>query len=269
MLSAVCPACGGSRWRLAIRLRVARIERCARCGLGRTVPPPAEANGRERFADDAAYFAAALAAPKSAAWRRFRDAPLALLAAHGAHPGQRLLDLGCNVGYLVHAASERGYHARGVDGSAAAVASGRRKLGVDLECARLENAPVVAGGADIVVVNHVLEHVADPAAVLATARKALGPAGLLLVGVPNFGSPIARLAAARWAGLVPDQHRWHFTARALRRVVDAAGFVVLGSRTCMLLHEPVTVVGRAKWVLRRALEPLGLADNLLVVARRR
>jgi SAM-dependent methyltransferase len=262
-----CPACGPTSWAERLRLTGAVIVACAGCGLGRTVPAPAEGDGHEGFAADPAYFARALAEPKDRWWRRFNDAPLDLLAAAGAGPGRTLLDVGANVGYLVAAASRRGYRARGIDGSPAAVGAGRAALGVELACARLEHVVVAPGSEGVVVFNHVLEHLPDPVAALADARGWLVPGGFLLVGLPNFASPIARASGARWDGLVPSQHIWHFTPRALVGVVRAAGFAAIRWRTTMLRYVPEGVPGWGKWLARRVLEAAGRADNLLLVAR--
>jgi 2-polyprenyl-3-methyl-5-hydroxy-6-metoxy-1,4-benzoquinol methylase len=260
--------CGLTRYALVMRLPHARIERCRQCGLGRTVPAPAESDGREHFATDPAYFLDAVAQPKDRWWHRFQAAPLDLLTGAGAPRGARLLDVGCNVGYLVAAAAARGFRAHGFDGSAAAVAVGRERLGVDVRCARLDARAVAEASEDVVVFNHVLEHLPDPAAALRAAASWLRPEGWLVVGVPNFASPLARMAGARWAGLVPDQHVWHFTPTALRRLVRQAGFTRVRWRTCMLAYAPASLPQWSKWLLRRVLEPLRLADNLLLVARR-
>ena len=266
--AAACPACGEIRFVTALRVGTVEVRRCSGCGLGRTVPPPAEADGRERFAADPAYFRNGLTQPKDRWWRRFNRAPLELLEVAGAPAGLRLLDVGCSVGYLVAAARKRGFRAHGLDSSAAAVSVGRAALGLELRPGRIETAAVEPGSQDIVVLNHVLEHLPEPRAALDAVHGWLKPGGWLLIGLPNFASPIARWAGARWAGLVLDQHVWHFTPAALGRLVASAGFVRIRMRTCMLTYAPRGPADWAKWLVRRALEPLGAADNLLLVARR-
>lgn len=263
-----CPACEGVVWRDAIRLAEGCVRQCQACGLGRTSPSPAMSDGREAFAEDVEYFSHAYAEHKDRWWHRFADAPLDLLAASGAKPDGRLLDVGCGLGYLVRKAGERGYRARGVDGSNAAVQFGRERLGLDLECRRLESYEAGEAGQDVVVLNHVLEHVPDPERVLRSAGLWLRPGGVLVVGVPNFASPIATQAGERWAGLVPSQHLWHFTPAALGRMVQRTGFADLRWRTCMLTYHPAGLRGWALFGLRWMLERLRLADNLLLTARR-
>jgi SAM-dependent methyltransferase len=266
-LPRACLACGQTRFTRAVALGSASVYRCAACGLGETVPAPAEADGRETFAADPAYFAAAYGQAKDRWWRRFTEAPLDCLEAAGARPGLGLLDVGCNLGYLVAAARARGYRARGFDASPAAVAFGRDRLGLDLACARIDAAPVTAAGEDIVVLNHVLEHLPDPRGALARARGWLRPEGFLLVALPNFASPIARWTGPRWSGLVPTQHIWHLTPAALVRLVGDAGFTRSRWWTRMLTYGPRSPAEWAKWGARRVLEPLGRADNLVLVAR--
>lgn len=265
---APCPACQGEQFVCAVMVDSATVWRCAACGLGMTIPPPAQADGREQFADDPAYFAHAYAQPKDRWWHRFAAAPLDVLEASGAGPGRGFLDVGCNLGYLVEAARRRGYHARGLDGSAAAVAFGREKLGLDLAHARIESARVDPASQDVIVLNHVLEHLPDPGAVLRLVRGWLRPGGLLLVCLPNFASPIARFAGARWAGLVPTQHIWHFTPAALRHLVTRTGFAEVCRKTRMLTYVPEGAKGWTLYAIRRILEVVGQADNLILVARK-
>jgi SAM-dependent methyltransferase len=263
----VCAACGGSRKTRALTGPDFEIWRCVDCGLGATLPPPMESDGRERWVDDERYFEEAWADPKDRWWRRFTQAPLDFLTAAGAGSGMRLLDVGCSLGYFVLAARARGYVATGFDGAPAAIAFARRALGLDLTCARLETASFPPASQDVVVMNHILEHLPDPRAALRHVSEWVVPGGFLVVTVPNFASPVARRSGTRWAGLIPSQHRWHFTPCALSRLVARAGFGEIRWRTRMLTYAPRRPAEWVKWGVRRALEPLGRADNLLLVAR--
>jgi 2-polyprenyl-3-methyl-5-hydroxy-6-metoxy-1,4-benzoquinol methylase len=262
-----CVACGATATRRGITTPAFTVWRCAGCGLGRTLPPPAEADGHEQFTDDAEHVARGWAEPKDRWWRRFTEAPLDALERAGASPGMRLLDVGCNVGYFMVAARRRGFDVHGFDASAAAAALARDRLGLDVTCARLDTADVERGPFDIVAMNHVLEHLPDPLGALARAKRWLRPDGFLLVTLPNFASPIARLGGVRWAGLVPGQHVWHFTPPALRRLVRAAGFERARQQTTMLTYAPSSAGQWLKWAARRVLEAAGRADNLILIAR--
>jgi SAM-dependent methyltransferase len=73
--------------------------------------------------------------------------------------------------------------------------------------------PIEDGGFDFVLCTEVLEHVADPARVLAELRRVLRPGGGVLVTVPFVGE------------LHEDPHdHWRLTLYGLDRLLAAAGF---------------------------------------------
>jgi 2-polyprenyl-3-methyl-5-hydroxy-6-metoxy-1,4-benzoquinol methylase len=89
---------------------------------------------------------------------------------------------------------------------------------------------------DTVVLEHILEHVEDPAALLGRARRWVAPGGRLIAGVPN-GLSFHRLVAVKM-GLLPSPtslndrdralgHRRVYTPESFRREVEEAGLRVL------------------------------------------
>lgn len=139
-------------------------------------------------------------------------------------PDGRLLDVGAGVGTLVDAANRRGFDACGVEVSPWASRFAREEKGLDVVAGLLEGARFPEGYFDVVTINHVLEHVENPVATLAEIRRILAPDGLLVIGVPNIGSIMAKLKGTRWASLRPEEHLWHFTPAKLRSLVQQAGF---------------------------------------------
>ena len=103
----------------------------------------------------------------------------------------------------------------------------RREKGLDVATGTLEDAGFADAHFDVVVLNHVIEHVPDPRALLVEIRRILRPEGLIVLGAPNAGSLMARLIGARWASFRPGEHIWHFTPSTLRRLVESEGFRVV------------------------------------------
>jgi 2-polyprenyl-3-methyl-5-hydroxy-6-metoxy-1,4-benzoquinol methylase len=136
----------------------------------------------------------------------------------------RLLDVGAGVGALLHIASKRGFTTYGVEVSDWASAYARDERGLDVVTGTLQDAAFPEAYFDIIVINHVLEHVTAPLEVLTEARRILKSDGLLVVGVPNIGSIMARLLREKWPSLRPDEHMWHFAPNSLRSLIDHAGF---------------------------------------------
>jgi SAM-dependent methyltransferase len=85
---------------------------------------------------------------------------------------------------------------------------------------------------------HVLEHLDDPGAALATIARWLRPGGVLLAGVPNLASVQARLGGSRWYHLDVPRHRTHFTPDGLSRLLGAHGFAVERTHHVLAEHNP-------------------------------
>lgn len=219
MSESVCPLCGTT----GIAVVYPGFVRCAECGLVRTEPPPvasptdkAGLYGGDYFTERNAYLAR-------------RDEFTGLFAAVldqvvALKPAGRLLDVGCGPGLLLEEARRRGYDVAGCDVSAWAVDYARQQ-GLDARVGLLEDLAYPAASFDVALANHTLEHVPDPLSFLREMGRLLKPDGLLVIGVPNFGSLMSSLMRARWHALLPDQHYWHFTPATLSRMLQAAGFV--------------------------------------------
>jgi len=142
-------------------------------------------------------------------------------------PGGKLLDVGAGVGVLLSIAARRGFISKGVEVSEWASAFAREKKGLDVQTGPLEAAQLPDNSFDVVVINHVLEHVERPREMLADARRILKEDGLLAIGAPNIGSFMAGLCGGKWRSLRPEQHIWHFSAETLKRLVVLSGFEVV------------------------------------------
>ncbi len=144
----------------------------------------------------------------------------------GLHGGQ-LLEVGVGSGsFLMHAAA-RGFSPVGCDLSAAICRKVERETGKTVHCGPLASLPP-GTLFDVVVMNHVLEHVSDPIALLQAARARLKPDGTLQLAVPNAGAWEARLRG--WNSYEP-YHLLYFTPDTVRLAAERAGFHVVQVRT--------------------------------------
>lgn len=140
----------------------------------------------------------------------------------------RVLDVGCGPGFFLQTARQEGWEAVGVEPSLQA-AEHARNLNLTvvdgLFTARLAESfrPFHA-----VHMNHVLEHVADPTAVIQAAAKALLPGGLICINVPNdYNSLQTALRRADnyqpwW--VAPPHHLNYFDFASLEGLLSRNGF---------------------------------------------
>ena len=99
-------------------------------------------------------------------------------------PGRRVLDLGCRDGALSQAYLE-GNDVVGVDADRDALAAAER-LGIETHWADLDQPLDFPDSSfDVVVAGELLEHLRDPAPLVAEIRRVLRPGGTFVASVPN------------------------------------------------------------------------------------
>jgi SAM-dependent methyltransferase len=226
--------------------------------------------------DLAAYVADFRALPFEPLQAGFRRR-LVLTRVAAASP-RRLLEIGC--GELPLFTDLPGVACTVVE-PAAPFAAGARRLAagrpdVTVVEALAEDVDVdsLGGAFDVVVVSCLLHEVPDPQRLLAAARRALAPGGVLHVNVPNATSLHRLLAVAM--GLIPDpattsdtqrtmQQRAVYDAAGLDRELTAAGFAVRDRGS--VLVKPFTHAQMQHLVDAGFLTP-HLLDGLDVLAQR-
>ena len=189
---------------------------------------------------------------------------------HVPAAAQAVLDVGCGAGAfaatLRDARTDRKLEIWGVELSeaAAAVAAGvcdRVLIGDAVACLRdLPDARF-----DCVVMNDVLEHLADPAALLGQARRLLRPGGTLVASLPNvryFFNVVDLVVHGRWdyvdEGILDRTHLRFYTRGSLRRLLEEEGFTVESMQginpTGSLKFELVNLLTLGRWADMRWLQ---------------
>jgi len=140
-------------------------------------------------------------------------------------PGPRLLDIGYGSGYLLRTARAHGFQVYGVETSRTRTASLDAMFGTHLQVAHLGHDSLPWGSFDAVVMTHVLEHLADPRAVLGQILESLNPDGVLHLAVPDSESWQFRIFGKEWDAVNPVAHYQFFNERSLTRALRDAGFL--------------------------------------------
>lgn len=115
------------------------------------------------------------------------------------------------------------------DPQAARVA--RESTGLPVHEAGAESLPLSLGPFDLIVLMHVLEHLADPAAALKRIAPLLAPDGCLVVIYPNPDSLLARRFGAHWVHWDPPRHLALFPPAGLSLLAQSAGLTLARRRS--------------------------------------
>jgi glycosyltransferase involved in cell wall biosynthesis/SAM-dependent methyltransferase len=250
-----CEACGGPMRASRLLYDGQRYGRCPRCRARRLVTLPSAVEVLREY--EVRY-------PRRFPPERIETGRRAMLhslldrARRWATPG-RLLDVGCGGGHLMADAVERGWRPLGTDLSREACVAARRVAVAPCVQADADALPFRDGALDAVTLVNVLDHTTRPLAAVREAARVLRPGGLLVVRVPNGGFHAAwarvlgRLGpGVRWRGwdAYPILHVFAFGPRALRRLVERAGFDVLETANSALASPGPPRVGRAAGAVR-------------------
>lgn len=141
--------------------------------------------------------------------------------------GRSVLDIGCAAGMSLRPFALQGWRAVGLDPGAEWVAYGRREYGLDLRTGFYTGASLPGETFDLILWSHVIEHVLDPAPVLAAIREQLADDGYLFIGTPNVLAPKRKLHP----GLFGGDHVRLFSHRTLTTYLRKNGFRVIALET--------------------------------------
>jgi 2-polyprenyl-3-methyl-5-hydroxy-6-metoxy-1,4-benzoquinol methylase len=154
-----------------------------------------------------------------------------------------VLDVGCATGFLAEALVERGCVVSGIDYDADAAEQARQYLDqlVVGDLNELDLAEEFGGRTfEVIILGDVLEHLVDPAVVLAGLVGLLAPGGSVVISVPNVAHGSVRLALLqgswdyRELGLMDRTHIRFFTRRTLLAMLRVAGLIAVDVRTTSL-----------------------------------
>ena len=140
-----------------------------------------------------------------------------------AKEGGHLLDVGCGSGRFMQAMTQLGWQTQGLDTDCVAVDRARTR-GLAVRCGELLAQQFPSDSFDAVVMNHVIEHVHDPWAIVAECHRILKPGGRLVIVTPNIKSWGHGLFRQDWRGLEPPRHLHLFSRSSLTALSRFAGF---------------------------------------------
>lgn len=260
-----CPICNSAKIRLILP-RTSSVDNsltdsyqvytCEECSAGITFPLPSKENltieyetGVYKKSGGHAYWLI------DRLLNVLHDHRLKELDRFRCPPGS-LLDVGSGKGRFVSRATQHGWAAQGVEPSPGQVIAARSRYAIEVFEGELQEAGFAPQSFDVVTAWHVLEHVANPHAVVEEIRRILRPNGLMVFEVPNFYSWQARLGREYWFHLDIPRHLIHYSPFTLQQLLIQHRLKIIYQQTFSFESGPLGM-------LESMLNRLGLSPNWL------
>jgi len=233
----VCPVCRSSSYSVvypAARDYITGVEfqvrSCGVCNVARTFPVPSDLEPHyPRY------------------YRRYNRLAIATLqffyrlrvsrwSRRYARPGSAL-EVGCGNGSMLNALRSLGWKVAGTERTDEMAQFAREHFGLTVYVGGAQAIPHTEKF-DLVVLFHVLEHLADPVEQLKSIAKHLTPTGAVVVGVPNMMSWQSYFAKEKWVYLDVPRHLMHFSFKSIESVADQADLKVSRLSFSSFEHDP-------------------------------
>ena len=256
-----------------------QINKCANCGLLYSSPIMEGAGIASLYRDSAETNVT----PGEEDNVRRTMAGYYRLAAPHLRSRVRLLDIGCDMGFLLEAAQKDGFaELHGMEPNPHARAVAQMIAGARIVDGFYEASNYPADYFDLITLIHVLDHLVDPQVVLKRVRRNLRPGGVAVAVVHNSRSLLGRLLGERFP-IFNLYHHFFFdkaTLAELFQVHDFEVIAVVSTRNCYSLGFFARRVPGCPESIRnaafKALEVVGLAriplsipvGNIGIIVRR-
>jgi 2-polyprenyl-3-methyl-5-hydroxy-6-metoxy-1,4-benzoquinol methylase len=229
-----CPFCNGPGEQAFVRPDGLSARACASCGAFFISPAPTEEALNHFYAT---YFSAhsrhGIPTEATARWLRsmdpLHDMRIREISSLVHLRGKRVLDIGCGEGLTLAPLKALGADVSGVDLDPNAIRFIQNHLGIpDVRCGTVDSLPD-GERYDVIILNDVIEHPLDPAALLRKAAARLNPGGLLSLWTPNAESVAGSVQPVMFR--VDLEHMQYLSGRTCHMLARGLGLEVVHLET--------------------------------------
>lgn len=192
----MCPMCHADRAKMVASIADYTVPLtnviCLECGLVYVYPQPTAEELQKYYAGEFIQNRHQIQSMEEARERARKKGSAKKYSVEGLRDGlsasSRVLEIGCSYGFLLHALREAtGCQVEGVEPSAVSGAFAREEFGFPVFTGTVEEylATRKASTFDLIIIYHVLEHLADPIVMLRELRDRLTTNGRLYACVPD------------------------------------------------------------------------------------
>jgi 2-polyprenyl-3-methyl-5-hydroxy-6-metoxy-1,4-benzoquinol methylase len=254
-----CPTCGEDRHQPSFNKEGFDFVTCRDCGTLYVNPVPSSALLSQYYDgfQSMAYFHEEILA-RTLERRRQIFSDRADMLAPFVRPGARLIEVGSSIGLFLEQALGRGWNITGVEINQALVERTRRELGANVVLGFIEHAELPQE-IDMAVMWEVLEHLAEPVAVLRKLASVMRTGGRLALTLPNLDGIEFTACGSSHEMIEAPGHLNYFTPATIERLLQRTGFKVLALETPGVLDFT-----NVMQEIRRSSSGAGIGDKFLL-----
>lgn len=166
--------------------------------------------------------------------------------------GLRVGDIGCSAGFIAKTLADAGATTVGVDIDRPGLAKAAARFGdsVQFLLAEGDRLPLRDGSLDVIVFNHIYEHVVDPEPVVAELHRVLSDDGIVYLGLVNrlgiiephyrlpFLSYLSPGLADRYVRITGRADHYHERLKTRRGLLDLFRDFTIWDYTYALIRQP-------------------------------
>jgi SAM-dependent methyltransferase len=137
----------------------------------------------------------------------------------------KILDIGCGDGTFLTSMKKARWETYGIDISEDATKLSIGKLGENIFNCSLHHCQFAPRFFDVITLNNVLEHLANPNEELAEIHRILKDDGILMISVPNIDSMQYTYCREHWIHLDIPRHLFHYSPNTICQMLRKNNFV--------------------------------------------
>lgn len=139
----------------------------------------------------------------------------------------RVLEIGCGNGEILNYFYKIGkFDVVGIEQNVYICNFAKEKYGLEIINADVEEYDLGEKRYDLVLMQHVLEHLKDPIDVIKKIHRALKEGGYLVIWIPFFDSLEQKIFGRYWAGFDAPRHLYFFSVDKITEILTEYGFSV-------------------------------------------
>jgi 2-polyprenyl-3-methyl-5-hydroxy-6-metoxy-1,4-benzoquinol methylase len=135
-----------------------------------------------------------------------------------------VFDIGCDTGTMLIPFHDSGCKVMGVDYGTDDINLGKKMTGLNLQVGGIEKLKEYPEKADLIILNHVLEHFIDIDQELGLIKDVMKDSAYIYVSIPGTFWWIKNVCGYNTMGVLQNAHTWQFSLSTLTYIMNCCGF---------------------------------------------